>query len=92
MEFNVGTKVKWESQSMGSTTEKRGVVVFDALNQVCSQQPLELAAKMFPGHKPMFDGVSWVGTRYLVEVNDSKTGRGTPKLYKPKHSLLAVDE
>ena len=92
MEFKVGTKVKWKSQSMGSETEKRGVVVFDALNPVCNQQALMLAAKMFPGHKCMFDGGSWIGTRYLVEVNNSKTGKGTPKLYKPKHSLLAVDE
>lgn len=92
MTFKVGTKVKWESQSMGSATEKHGVIVFDSLNPTCDLQPLTLAGKMFPGHKTMFDGSSWIGTRYLVEVNDSKTGRGTPKLYKPKHSLLAVDE
>ena len=92
MVFKVGDSVKWQHESDGLMAEKFGVIVFDCRTLPINESPTKVAARLFEGHRAMFDEKSWFGTRFLVEVKDGSTEDVTPKLYKPKHSLLVIDE
>jgi hypothetical protein len=89
--FKKGDRVKWASQSAGSTTTKEGIIVRIVLK---TEIPHQVAKKEFPYHRRMFDGWTLPGSAekgYLIEVKGGKTGRAKPKLYMPyPHLLKAV--
>jgi hypothetical protein len=89
--FKKGDKVKWKSQSGGSTTEKKGVIVRIVESP---QRPYEIAEQEFPNHKRMFDGwmiPSGSLVAYFVEARDGKTAKAKPKLYMPLPQKLQHD-
>ncbi|MCO3747604.1 hypothetical protein FA132_19885 [Pseudomonas aeruginosa] len=75
-EFKVGQTVEWESQSNGTTSRKRGVVVLDATEASLrlpgkgrvSRNPSRAAKELYPGHRLMFDGIIWPKGRVIVEI------------------------
>lgn len=93
--FKVGDEVEWTSQAAGSTTTKRGIVVYTSAMAEQNSDTLEawsrprfVVRQIFPSHQIMFDGGRWHKSGVLVEVNDSKAGRAKPKLYMPFPSKL----
>lgn len=87
--FKVGEIVEWESQSAGSTTRKRGVVIATAA-EAAGESPVSYAKRMFYNHRLMFDGLKWHPGGVLVSVEGGKTAKARPKLYMPKPGNLRV--
>lgn len=93
--FKIGQSVEWESQSNGTTSQKRGVVVLDAAEAAqrlprlpkIARHPMRAAQELFPDHRLMFDGIVWQEGRVIVEV---KTEKGKPALYMPRLNGLRV--
>lgn len=94
-EFKVGQTVEWESQSNGTTSRKRGVVVLDATEAALrlpgkgrvSRNPSRAAKELYPGHRLMFDGIIWPKGRVIVEIIPEK---GSPALYMPRLGGLSI--
>jgi hypothetical protein len=89
--FRTGDKVRWSSQSAGSTTVKEGIIVRVVYKE--DGAPFQLADKEFPDHRRMFDG--WTipgkaGEAYFISVKGGKTSRAKPKLYMPYPNLLEL--
>ena len=78
-QIKVGDKVHWVSQAQGYITRKTGVVY-----EVVPSDGYP-SARAYPGYRVMFSTATLPRGHesYLVEVQDSKTGRGKPKLYWP---------
>lgn len=92
MSIKVGDRVAWESQAMGSTTRKEGVVVATRDQAGPGRFPGSTRSPrdfvhdtgLTEGRRIMFDGyTSWGYSGLIVEVCDGKTDRAKPKLYMP---------
>lgn len=88
MDFKVGDKVSWASQSGGYTKAKAGAVVY-ILGP--GKVPVAIHQELFPGHKRMFDSITTAcGPRYLIEVRQGPKAK--PRLYMPVPSQLRLVE
>ena len=88
--LNVGDHVTWDSQAAGRKTTKSGVIlrVIERSEINYRNTPIILAAKEFPNHKRMFDGLRLPGGKdaqfgYFIEVIIGNHPNTLPRLYMP---------
>lgn len=84
MSFTTGDRVCWESQAGGAWKKKIGIIVAVVQPHAYPKDCVPMPRKFYNTAAMDGGGLPRDHESYLVEVNESKTGRGKPKLFWPR--------
>jgi hypothetical protein len=90
--FNIGDKVKWESQASGITTTKRGEVAAIVPSGYDPRRIEFLKRNGLENLSRRFDGWPRNEKSYLVTVRGGKTERSSFVVYWPRANSLKIDD